>query len=416
MARRETSTGGRSAAGGVIPGRWVLSVGNPGTTVPSGFAWRALTDLARLESGHTPSRRHAEYWGGDIPWIGIRDATQNHGSMITSTSEGVSQEGIDNSSARVLPAGTVCLSRTASVGFTVMMGRPMSTSQDFVNWVCGPELNPRYLMYLFMLEQESIRRFAHGTTHQTMYYPEAKALHVAVPDRAAQDRVVEVLGALDDLMDTNRMIARACSELRRGVFADVMARADEVNAFRDIAMLANERACASDMTADLAYLGLEHFQEGGRGLTSVGSAVGLDSLKSRFRPGDVLYGRLRPYFRKVARPDFDGVCSTEIWVLRPTNGVSPEFVEAVVSTQDFTDFAMRGSGGTHMPRAAWDHVATFPVRTPRPAQLAYATETCRPLWEQEWDLHAENVVLCRTRDELLPILLTGAAVVREAEA
>lgn len=79
--------------------------------------------------------------------------------------------------------GTVCLSRTASVGYVIQMGVEMCTSQDFVNWVCGPDLNPAYLRYILMFEQESIRRFAHGTTHQTMYYPEAKALHAMMPSR-----------------------------------------------------------------------------------------------------------------------------------------------------------------------------------------------------------------------------------------
>jgi type I restriction enzyme S subunit len=96
-----------------------------------------LTVLARLESGHTPSRKHPEYWGGNIPWIGIQDARANDGQVIEDTEEKTNELGIENSSARVLPEKTVCLSRTASVGYVVIMGRPMATSQDFVNWVCS---------------------------------------------------------------------------------------------------------------------------------------------------------------------------------------------------------------------------------------------------------------------------------------
>jgi hypothetical protein len=74
--------------------------------------------LARLETGHTPSRKHPEYWDGEIPWIGIKDATSNHGLRISDTYQHATQLGIDNSSARVLPANTVCLSRTASVALS----------------------------------------------------------------------------------------------------------------------------------------------------------------------------------------------------------------------------------------------------------------------------------------------------------
>jgi type I restriction enzyme, S subunit len=131
-SRLTTVTGGRPATTGVIAGRYAISVGKPLTEAPPGFEWRPLAELARLESGHTPSRRVTEYWNGDIPWIGIRDATGNHGRQINETRETITQLGVDNSSARVLPAETVCLSRTASVGYVVQMGRPMATSQDFV--------------------------------------------------------------------------------------------------------------------------------------------------------------------------------------------------------------------------------------------------------------------------------------------
>ena len=113
MHQRQTVTGGREATGGVIMGRWALSVGMPDTGVPPGFRWINLTDVALLESGHTPSRKHPEYWDGDVPWIGVRDATGNQGRTLMDTQQHVTQLGIENSSARVLPKATVCLSRTS---------------------------------------------------------------------------------------------------------------------------------------------------------------------------------------------------------------------------------------------------------------------------------------------------------------
>jgi type I restriction enzyme, S subunit len=181
-SRSITRTGGRPATEGVIPGQFALSVGMPTTPPPRGWRWVQLTDLARLESGHTPSRKKPEYWGGDIPWIGIRDATENHGRVISDTAQHTNELGIANSSARVLPAHSVCLSRTASVGYVIAMGRPMATSQDFVNWVCSDDdLDWRFLMYVLLAERESFLRFASGTTHQTIYYPEVKAFHICLP-------------------------------------------------------------------------------------------------------------------------------------------------------------------------------------------------------------------------------------------
>lgn len=190
---RETQTGGRDATTRHIPPVLALAVGMPSTPPPSGWTWSPLTKLARLESGHTPSRSHPEYWGGSIPWISIQDAKANNGGRIHETLEYTNDLGIANSSARVLPENTVCLSRTASVGYVVVMGRPMATSQDFVNWVCTDELDPRFLQHLLLAEGENLLRFASGAVHPTIYFPEAKAFHVCHPPPSEQRRIVGIL-------------------------------------------------------------------------------------------------------------------------------------------------------------------------------------------------------------------------------
>ncbi len=219
--RKATRTGGREAIEGVIRGRYSLSVGNPETAAPEGWKWTLLRDVARLESGHTPSRRKPEYWDdGDIPWIGIRDATGNHGRTLMDTQQHTTQLGIDDSSARLLPANTVCLSRTASVGYVVVMGVPMATSQDFVNWVCSPELDYRFLKYVLLAEQDTYLSFASGTTHQTIYYPEVKAFHVCLPPIEVQRGIADVLQSIDDLIENNRRRVEVLEELARAIYRE----------------------------------------------------------------------------------------------------------------------------------------------------------------------------------------------------
>ncbi len=206
----ETRTGGRDATSAIDPGRYSLSVGRPNLPSPYRWTWTKLTDVARLETGHTPSRKRSEYWGGDIPWIGIKDATHNDGRRIDETMQKATALGIENSSARLLPTDTVCLSRTASVGYVVVMGRPMATSQDFVNWVCDDDrLDWRFLKWALLAERQALRRWAHGTTHQTIYFPEVKAFHINLPPRPEQQAIASVLGALDDKIENNRRAADA---------------------------------------------------------------------------------------------------------------------------------------------------------------------------------------------------------------
>lgn len=182
--------GGRQATDRTMAGLAGISVSNPKTELPQGWRWTPLLRLARQETGQTPSRRHPEYWNGDIGWLGIRDARKHHGTVIQETAQKISDSGLGASSARILPAQTVCLSRTASVGYVTMLGRPMATSQDFVTWTCSPALLPDYLMYALMAEGKGIRRFGHGSTHTTIYFPELRALHIALPPLDEQRAII----------------------------------------------------------------------------------------------------------------------------------------------------------------------------------------------------------------------------------
>jgi len=121
----------------------------------------------------------------------------------------VSDLGLANSAARLLPKDTVCLSRTASVGYVVKMGREMATSQDFVTWSCLEPLDADFLMNALLAEGQDIRRFGEGSTHTTIYFPEVKAFHIDLPPKAEQRRIVAKLDAL------TARLARARAELDR---------------------------------------------------------------------------------------------------------------------------------------------------------------------------------------------------------
>lgn len=214
---------GRAAAINQIDGNAALAVGMPSREPPPGWKWVPLTSVAKLESGHTPSRSRPDWWGGDVPWISIPDARDHHGATIDETMTCTNPDGLENSAARLLPAGTVCLSRTASVGYVVIMGRPMATSQDFANWVCSEAVVPEWLMYLFLAEEEALLRFAHGAIHSTIYFPELKAFHVCLPPIAEQREIVGIakarLGAIDKLLASANGARDAHASLEPAILA-----------------------------------------------------------------------------------------------------------------------------------------------------------------------------------------------------
>lgn len=183
---------------------------------PQGWRWAKLGDLARLESGHTPSRSRPDWWGGDMSWVSLTEIRALDGTWVESTQIKTNEAGIANSSARILPRGTVCFSRTASVGFVTVMARPMATSQDFANWVCGDELDPEFLMYALIGSRRELRALATGATHKTIYMPMLESFHLCLPDRATQGAIVKAVKAqLPAAEDVRQATQSQLDEIKR---------------------------------------------------------------------------------------------------------------------------------------------------------------------------------------------------------
>ena len=108
---------------------------------------------------------------------------------------------------------------------------------------------------------------------------------------------------------------------------------------------------------ELIYIGLEHIEQQTLRINGYGNSKNVISQKYRFSSGDILFGKLRPYFRKVFRPKFDGVCSTDIWVIKAKKDFDQGFLFYFLANQSFIDACNNGSSGTRMPRADWDHLS-----------------------------------------------------------
>ena len=142
--------------------------------------------------------------------------------------------------------------------------------------------------------------------------------------------------------------------------------------FRDCAVLIREKVSLPN-ERDVPYIGLEHIGKETLSLVGHGESNSVTSAKARFQRGDILFGKLRPYFRKVVRAPFDGICSTDIWVVRAVEGVDQEFLFYCMASWPFVDFATAGAEGTRMPRAKWEHVSRYAIfLPPLPEQRAIA--------------------------------------------
>lgn len=193
-----------------------------------------LRRVARLGSGHTPSRSVPEYWHDcTIPWLTLADVGQlRDGTVttVTATKELISDLGVRNSSAVVHPAGTVALSRTASIGFACILGTDMATSQDFATWECGPRLVPRYLLWGLRGLRDEIVSLNQGSTHKTIYMPDIEQIGVPLPPVVAQRAIADHLDAetarIDELVGLRARSVALLDERRIRLAFDLVVGAE----------------------------------------------------------------------------------------------------------------------------------------------------------------------------------------------
>ncbi|MCC7014203.1 MAG: restriction endonuclease subunit S [Planctomycetes bacterium] len=200
--------------------------------VPEHWGVKPIRKAARLESGHTPSRNHPEYWENcTVPWFTLADVWQIREArrdVVIETKELISELGLANSAARRLPAGTVMLSRTASVGFSAIMGVEMATTQDFANWVCGDELLPKFLLHAFRSMQGEFRRLMMGSTHNTIYMPDIQAFRLALPPLPEQRAIAAFLdretAKIDALIAEQEKLIELLAEKRQAVISHAVTK------------------------------------------------------------------------------------------------------------------------------------------------------------------------------------------------
>ncbi len=181
----------------------------------------------------------------------------------------------------------------------------------------------------------------------------------------------------------------------------------EVMGFGDLAKNVREGVDPTTLPPELPYVGLEHIDKQCLSLSRWGTASEVDSQKTHFKPNDFLFGKLRPYFHKVCHVISEGVCSTDILVIRPHQVDDAGYVGCQIFEPEFVEYANLRSTGTRMPRASWKDMAQYEVACPPENLRTTFNELIRPIREKCAGGVATNQNLGKLRDILLPQLISG---------
>lgn len=156
--------------------------------------------IERVESGGTPSTSVDDYWDGDIPWLTPKEITRGNGALyVSSTERNITEQGVQSSAAKIMPVGTVMLSKRAPVGAVAISTVPMCTNQGFLNFICGDKLLPTYLAYWLIANKKYLDAVANGSTYPELYKGDLFEFEMAVPSLEQQKEMLRTISAAKQL-------------------------------------------------------------------------------------------------------------------------------------------------------------------------------------------------------------------------
>src|SRR5690606_2490308 len=189
----------------------------------------------------------------------------------------------------------------------------------------------------------------------------------------------------------------------------------EMGTLGDVAESPRRGVKPSEIPEHTPYIGLEHMPRRSIALSEWEGAGKVTSNKSAFRKGEFLFGKLRPYFHKVGVAPVDGICSTDIVVVRPKRKEWSAYTLACISSDDFVEFTNAASTGTKMPRTSWKVMSAYETCLGTNEVVAAYQRIVAPMIERIIANIHESRTLAQTRDLLLPRLMSGELRVAEAE-
>jgi len=176
--------------------------------VPEGWEKKKIADISETAGGGTPSTKVSEYWGGDITWVVPSDVTKNYCLILLDSERKITEKGLRESSAKMVPAETILMTSRASVGFFALMDIEVCTNQGFINIIPHDEDIKMYLLFNLMSRVEEIRGNAKGTTYPEISKGRFRQMEIVLPSRSI----------ISEFSRFSRDIIQQIRKLKRSIF------------------------------------------------------------------------------------------------------------------------------------------------------------------------------------------------------
>ena len=183
---------------------------------------KKLGDVCQIISGGTPSTRNSEYWDGDIKWCTPTDITSNKGKYLSKTSRKITDQGLKNSSATLLPKGTLLLCSRATVGEVRIAESEISTNQGFKSLICSESVDNEFLYYLVILKKQKFIDKAFGSTFLEISKKNTADIEFDFPSAEEQKAIAQILSNMDRELQNLRQKREKYVQIKQGMMQELL--------------------------------------------------------------------------------------------------------------------------------------------------------------------------------------------------
>ena len=360
-------------------------------------------------SGGTPKSTIAEYYGGNIPWLNTKEINFNR---IYETEKTITEEGLNNSSAKWIPANSVIVAMYgATAGKTAITHIPLTTNQACCNLTINSDkADYRFVYYALFNDYSYLASLANGGAQQNLNAQQIKEFEIPFPSLEEQKRIADILSSLDDKIELNRRINDNLEQQAQALFKDWCDGCTETVEIGQIAT--NVLDYTPNRNKQVRLINSSDITEGIFGEYPLVENINLKGhFKKRFKKGDILYSEIRPRNHHYGYVLFDGdeyVISTRLMVIRniPNMVSAPVLYQYLLLPEVEEHFVLKteSRSGT-FPQGSYTDLAT--IRVPFAREQNNITNSLDKIRQKIYSSQRENHYLTALRDALLPKLMSG---------
>ena len=177
----------------------------------------SLIDIVKLIGGGTPKTTKSEYWGGNINWLSVKDFN-NENRYVYSTEKTITEEGLNNSSTKLLQKNDIIISARGTVGELAMIPYPMAFNQSCYGIRAVKGVDSTFLYYLIKNSVKKIKLITHGSVFDTITRETFANIDVEIPDIKTQQSIANVLSNIDDKIEINQRINNNLEQQAQAIY------------------------------------------------------------------------------------------------------------------------------------------------------------------------------------------------------